>query len=229
MPGAANAVANRGHPTRDVAADFISRKLWAEFAGTPVPAGVLTDLRTVAVTNDFSIRPWLRALLTHPEFYTPEVRSGRVRTPVEYVVAALAATGHRSAVATPLWLMEGMGQRPLYPPNVSGWRHNAYWINAGAMARRTDAARSFMWRSMQGYWDGDGLIRLAGGTLSRSQIEDAYRDRPADLVDRFLELMRLDPEPAMRQALVDFSVASYRWERPDLIAMILVAPDFHLA
>ena len=75
------------------------------------------------VNADFAIKPWVRALLTHAEFYTSAVRAGRVRTPVEYVVAALAATGRRSADATPLWLMEGMGQRPLYPPNVSGWRH----------------------------------------------------------------------------------------------------------
>ncbi|MFP5489644.1 MAG: DUF1800 family protein [Acidimicrobiia bacterium] len=137
VPPGASIVANRGRPTREVAAEFITKKLWAEFAGTPIPTSVLTAGRQAAVNGDFAIRPWVRALLVHPEFYTSAVRAGRVRTPVEFVVACLVATGRRSRLATPTWLMDGMGQRPLYPPNVSGWKHNGYWVNASAMAART--------------------------------------------------------------------------------------------
>ncbi len=35
----------------------------------------------------FEIEPWVTAMLTHPEFYTDEVKAGRVRSPVELVVA----------------------------------------------------------------------------------------------------------------------------------------------
>lgn len=220
---------NAGRPTREVAAEFVSTKLWAEFAGTPIPPAVRSRLRQAALDHDFDIAPWVRALLLSPEFYAPDVVTGRVRTPVEYVVGALVATGQRSADGTPLWLMEGMGQRPLYPPNVSGWKHNGYWVNASAMAKRTDAARQFAWQSMRGYWNGDGLIHLSGGTISRAEIDGTYRDRPADLVDRFLELMHLDYSSNTRSALVAMSIAAERWERTDLLALILVAPDFHLA
>ena len=220
---------NAGRPTRAVAAEFISKKLWAEFAGTPIPPATLSYLRDVALANDFEIRPWLRALLLSDAFYASGVSSGRVRTPVEFVVAALVATGQRSDGGTPLWLMEGMGQRPLFPPNVSGWKHNGYWVNASAMAKRTDAARQFAWQAMRGYWNGDGLVHLTGGTISKDEIDGAYRDRPADLVDRYLELMDLSVSTPTRDALVSFSTASQRWERPDLLALILVAPDFHLA
>lgn len=231
VPAGASLVANRGRPTRDVAAEFITRKLWIEFAGTDIPSAVLAAGRQAAIDAAFEIRPWLRELLARPEFYSDAAKRGRVRTPVEYVVGCLVATGRRSAVATPLWLMDGMGQRPLYPPNVSGWKHNGYWVNASAMAARTETARSFVWRSMTGYWgDGDGLIHLANGTLSRAEIEQTtYKNDPAGVVDRMLELMGVQLAPTSRQALVTMSNECSRWERTDLLPLILIAPDFHVA
>ena len=160
VPSGASVVANRGRPTKEVAAEFLSKKLWIEFAGTDPPPDVIDAMREAAITNDFEITPWLQAMLTHAAFYATAVKRGLVRSPVEFIVAALVATGRRSNEATPLWLMQGMGQRPLFPPNVSGWKHNGYWVNASAMSKRTDTARSFAWRSMTGYWDGDGLIHL---------------------------------------------------------------------
>ena len=58
-----------------------------------------------------------------------------------------------------------MGQRPLYPPNVSGWKHNGYWVNASAMAQRTATAQSFGWRIMSGFWSGDVPRLLRGASL----------------------------------------------------------------
>ena len=79
--------------------------------------------------------------------------------------------------------MEGMGQRPLFPPNVSGWKHNGYWVNASAMAKRTETARSVAWRSMQGYWSGDGLMHLKNGTIARTDITETWRDEPLTVLD----------------------------------------------
>lgn len=230
VPGGASVVTNRGRPTKAVAAEFLTKKLWTEFAGTQIPSAVLSGVRDAAVAADFDIVPWLRDLLIRPEFYTDEVKRGLVRSPVEYVVACLVATGRRSAEATPIWLMDGMGQRPLYPPNVSGWKHNGYWVNASAMARRTETARSFVWRSMSGYWNGDGLIHLGNGTLSRTEIEQTtYRDDPDGLVDRMLALLGIQLSNGSRQALVTMSRQCSRWERTDLLPLILIAPDFHVA
>jgi uncharacterized protein (DUF1800 family) len=229
VPNGAKVVANRGRPTREVAAEFISKKLWIEFAGTSPPTAVITAMRDAAIANDFAIKPWLRTMLLRSEFYTNEVRSGLVRSPVEFVVAALAATGRRSAPATPIWHLEGMGQRPLYPPNVSGWKHNGYWVNASAMAKRTDTARTYAYRSMQGYWNGDGLIHLAAGTISRNEIENTYRNDPVGLLDRFLERMHLTLSSSTYAALRRYSEQSQWWERTDLLALILSAPDLHVA
>ena len=171
VPATATNVANRGRETRAVSAEFISRKLWLFFAGTTPPPAVIAALRDVAIANDFAITPWVRALLLRDEFYDAGVKQGLVRSPVDLTVALLVASGKRSEVATPLWLMEGMGQRPLFPPNVSGWRHNGYFVNASAMAKRTQAGQMFFWRLMETYWTdtgpGAGTITLPGGSLTR--------------------------------------------------------------
>lgn len=229
VPAGATVAANRGRATRDVAAEFISRKLWTEFAGTQPPAGVISAMRDAALAADFELMPWLRMMLTSSEFYTRQVKRGLVRSPVEFVVAALAATGRQSNDATPTWLMSGMGQRPLRPPNVSGWKHNSYWVNASAMSKRTETARRFAWRSMAGFWSGDGLIHLAGGTISRTELVEDYADRPVELLDRFLELMQVDLTDSSHQAISAMSQAMNRWERTELLAMILLAPEFHIA
>ena len=61
-----------GWAARDVAAEFLSKKLWTFFAGTAPSPTLVTHLRQVAVANgnDFNILPWVRGLLMHDEFYS---------------------------------------------------------------------------------------------------------------------------------------------------------------
>lgn len=224
---------NKGRPTRDVAAEFLSTKLWTFFAGTPIPSAVRAHLRTVALANDFALRPWVRALLLRDEFYTTEVKQGLVRSPVEYIVSLLVATGLRSAQATPAWLMEGMGQALLYPPNVAGWKHNGYYVSASAFDARVQAARQMMWRTLSGYWDPGGLMRFAGGTLSREEV--THRDanntgaQRRATVDRILALIRIEVGDTTRAALHQFADGTNKWELPGVIALIFLSPEMHTA
>jgi uncharacterized protein (DUF1800 family) len=229
VPAGATNVANRGRQTRLVAAEFISRKMWTFFAGTSPPSSVIAAMRDNAIVNDFSIKPWLKVMLTSSEFYAVDVKQGLVRSPVDTMVALLAATGLRATDTVPIWLMEGMGQQPLFPPNVSGWKHNGYYVNASAMAQRAACAQSFGWRTMREYWEGDGLIHLAGGTISKTEIEFTYRTKPVELVDRILSLMQITLSATSRNALLTYSSNSQWWERQQLIFLALMAPEFHVA
>jgi uncharacterized protein (DUF1800 family) len=238
VPHTASNVANRGRSTRDVAAEFLSRKLWTSFAtDTPPPSDVLAEMRTALTSNGFAVRPWVTALLTHPAFYADTVRNGLVRSPVEYVVALLAATGLRSRVANVAWLMESMGQRLLYPPNVSGWRPNGYWVNASAMEGRARTAQSFAWSCMRNYWDdGDGPVTLAGGSILRSEIT-ARSPWPhyvpvltsAALVQRLLDLMHVRLPSSTVDEVVRYADGATVWERNNALLLLLLAPEMHLA
>jgi uncharacterized protein (DUF1800 family) len=224
---------NAGRPTRDVAAEFLSRKLWTFFAGTPIPTPVLDHLRGIAVAQDFAIRPWLRALLLREEFYSTAAKQGLVRSPVDYIVALLAATGLPSDQATPTWLMQGMGQALLYPPNVSGWKHNGYYISASAFDARVQAARQMMWRVLSGYWDEGGEMTLVGGTLSRAEItangsNETGPERRAT-IDQIIDLMQIDIGDTTRAALHQFADQSNKWELPQVVALIFMSPEMHVA
>jgi uncharacterized protein (DUF1800 family) len=227
---------NAGRSTADVAAEFLSRKLWTFFAGTTPSPGLIEHLRQVAVGSNFEIRPWVRALLVHDEFYTTATKQGLVRSPVDLVVALLVATGRRSESATPLWLMDGMGQQPQFPPNVSGWRHNGYFVNASAMAQRTSCAQMFYWNVMRTYWQSSGAnagqIVLPGGTFTRAQITgEGPLDPtpPTQLVDSLLDAMRLAVTDTTRNALYTFAQSVNQWERTDVILLMFMTPEMHTA
>jgi uncharacterized protein (DUF1800 family) len=235
--GAAN-VANRSRSTRDVAAEFLSRKLWTSFAtDTPPSTGVVTAMRGALVGSDFSIGPWVTAMLTHPDFYTDSVKQGLVRTPVEFIVALLNATGRRSRDADTTWLMESMGQRLLYPPNVSGWRPNGYWVNASAMGGRARTVQHMAWSASRDYWNGDdGPITLAGGSIMRSEIT-AHKGWPdyvpvlsnAEMVARLLDLMRLRLSPTATAEIVRYAEGVTVWERNNALGLIMLVPEMQMA
>jgi uncharacterized protein (DUF1800 family) len=225
--GAAN-VGNRGRPTREVAAEFLSRKLWRFFAGSEPSDAVVAALRDAAIASGFNVRVWMRALLLRPEFYSNEVKNGLVRSPVDLMVTYLYATGLRAKTVVPLWWLEGMGQRPLVPPDVSGWKNNGYFVNASAMANRALAARFFMWSTMLGFWSGDGLIHLGGGAISRAEVE-SYAARPDDFVDLLLSRMRITATAASRALLCDHARSVQWWDRTEIVGLALLLPEVHVA
>lgn len=223
VPPAANV--NAGRATRDVAAEFVSRKLWHFFAGTHPSNGALNLLATTARDNDFQLRPWLRRLLTLPEFYFAAVRQGLLRAPVDYVVALLSASGLRSDPGTPWWLLEGMGQRLLFPPNVAGWGFNGYFLNTSAFGQRAAAARHVAYYVNADYWDGAGM-RLGRGTLSRAEVMATPR---AELVGRITELMGITLGATSRAALDEFANNARADELHDLVELIFVTPEMSVA
>jgi uncharacterized protein (DUF1800 family) len=236
VPAGADNVANRGRPTREVAAEFLSRKLWNSFATDgPVPADVLTAMRGALLSGDFAVAPWVTAMLTHPGFYTDTVKQGLVRTPVEYAVALLYSTGKTSEFVNPLWLMGTMGQELLYPPNVSGWRPNGYWVNASAMEGRARLAQTFAWACMRTYWQsgGAGVMSMRNGSLTNTQVTQNANGVPTlsnaayiDLLEAYLGL-RLTT--ATKAELVRYANGATVWERSDALFLMMNVPEMHLA
>ena len=236
VPDDAAVVANRGRPTREVAAEFLSRKLWGDFAG-PNPSPDMVDrLRDALLASDFAARPWVRSMLTADEFYGDAVKEGLVRQPVDWIVSVLVALGANAADAVPMWLQESTGQHLLYPPNVSGWRTNGYFVNPSAMNGRAGVCQSFAWHASETYWrdDGTGYLQLARGRLTQQELVEQDADRVETMtnpqvVDRVLALMDLTIRPATRQRIIAHLDAGNRWERDTVLLAVLLAPDMHVA
>ncbi|MGB3736073.1 MAG: DUF1800 family protein [Ilumatobacter sp.] len=246
----AGAEINRGAATRDVAADFLSKKLWQEFgeaASRGVPSGVAGAMRSALVGSNFGIRPWVAAMLNHDDFYSAATKGGLVRQPIDYVVALLVATGLRAEDGAQTWLMERTGQRPLYPPNVSGWKPNGYWVNASAMGARQEMANGLQWRLQRDTWEGEnGYMDIGRDSvrITKTEVNGLWKNgtytepMPRDqLVDRLTLGLQLNVTSDVRTRILDhLAYLDSRpvddvgpWQRLDALFLLLSAPEMHIA
>jgi hypothetical protein len=89
------------------------------------------------VASGYEIAPVLRSLFRSRAFYGPDVMHAQIKSPVEFVVAAVRHLG----VADPDWsrlamLTANAGQRLFFPPTVKGWDGGKAWINAATVFTR---------------------------------------------------------------------------------------------
>jgi len=201
------------------ACQFLSKKLWENFA-YQAPSNVLVnELANVLLANDFAIKPWVRAMLMHDEFYSQTAMQGLVKSPVDYIVSLFHHTGYRGAQLNPQWYMESMGQQPFAPPNVAGWKTNAYWVNTSVFSARAEFARGVTWRLRQNNNNSVGTGRT-----------------PAQAVDFTAAMFGLNLGTVTRDALINY-VTTQRveepwsgwWESTNLLTMTMMTPEFHVA
>jgi uncharacterized protein (DUF1800 family) len=222
---------NAGTPSRVVAARFLSTKLWKAFASEHPTTAVVHTLADVLVAHDFDVRPWLAALLEHPEFRSPTSRTGLVRTPTELIVHLLYHSGVRAADAHPEWYADGMGQALFHPPNVSGWKTNGYWVNTSAIASRAAFADRIRWLLLAGRSSGRPLA-LRAGSWTYAELDGRTG---ASLVDLFASAFDLPLSTATRDALVAWTAGEVRtwgidwWRTPNALLLTMVAPEVGVA
>jgi len=198
---------------------FLTRKLWTYLAHEAPSATVVDAVAQVLFDNDMEIRPWVRALLLRDEFYSPTAKQGLVRSPVEFVVAVQYHTGLRGADVHPEWTLDGMGQVPFAPPNVAGWKSNAYWTSASQFATRADFARGVTW------------------DLRADGANDVGRGRtPAQAVDHVAGMFGVTLSAVSRDALLSYVQVQRShepwvgwWESTNLLTMAMLLPEFHVA
>ena len=130
------------HPST---ARFIATKLARRFVSDTPPAALVDRMAARFRETDGDLREVMRTLLTSPEFLSPDAYRAKVKTPFEFVVSAVRATGTEVQDATPLVrAMQQLGM-PLYmcqPP--TGYKDTAdAWVNTGALVGRMNFASSW--------------------------------------------------------------------------------------
>ncbi len=204
-------------PKRDIVARFIATKLWSFLAYPDPEPAVIDTVAAAFAASGMEIRPLVKAILLHPQFRSDRARNSLVRSPIEYVVAAMRITGLPCEVTHPEWTLRTMGQEPFFPPNVSGWKQNHYWITSSALWAKAKFASTVRWR-----------------LYHQDELLDSSARTPAAAVDAALGRFGItDPTPATRNALIDYVVderAHTRWaERAGLLFLPLLTPEFQLA
>ena len=143
------------HPST---ARFIATKLARRFISDNPPQAVIDRAAERFRKTDGDLREVTRTILLSPEFLSPDVYDAKAKTPLEFVVSALRASGTDVGDARPfVRMLQEMGM-PLYqcqPP--TGYKDTAdTWINTGALVARMNAAMRLS--------DGDRTLALRLGS-----------------------------------------------------------------
>jgi len=119
----------------------VSAKLCARLVADEPPDGCVDAAVAAWQKTHGDIRAVLRAIVTSPDFWTPQVVRAKVKTPFEFVVSAVRAAGVEPDDTPRLAQMVARLGEPLYQqPAPTGYAETeAHWVNSGALLARMNA------------------------------------------------------------------------------------------
>ncbi|MEZ5343871.1 MAG: DUF1800 domain-containing protein [Acidimicrobiales bacterium] len=207
-------------PKRELVAKFIATLVF-EFFAHPAPSdATVATLANAFIASDWNIAALVRAVFMHADFRSPTARNGLLRSPFEFVVAALRHSGLTSAQVNPEWQLRVMGQEAYGPPNVAGWGQNDYWLTSASTWAKTYFASAIRWQSYSA--ETFSTIRnlsAAAATTYALEFFGIYNPS-AKTLDAIYQAVRQERE------LVPYS----SWtERAALLFLPLSTPEFQLA
>ena len=143
-------------------AHFISLKLAQRFVADDPPTALVDRMAKTFEKKKGDIREVLSTMFHSPEFWAENAYRAKVKTPFEFVVSAVRATGTDVQDALPLTgQLNNMGM-PLYgaqPPTGYSMKSEA-WVSSSALLNRMNFALNFTSGKMRGV--NVDLSRLAG-------------------------------------------------------------------
>jgi len=123
-------------------AHFISRKLAMRFVSDDPPPALVERMSKTFLKKNGDIREVLRTMFDSPEFWAPETYRAKVKTPFEFVVSAVRASGAQVDDARQLVGTLGNMGMPLYgmmPPTGYSMKAET-WVNSSALLARMNFA-----------------------------------------------------------------------------------------
>jgi uncharacterized protein (DUF1800 family) len=128
--------------TSPATAKFVSTKLAVRFVSDDPPPALVDRMTQSFLASDGDIKTVLRAMFESPEFWAPAAERSKVKTPEEFVVSAVRASG--ATVGNSLALVQALDKlgMPLYgmqTPNGYSWMSEP-WVSTGALVSRMNFA-----------------------------------------------------------------------------------------
>jgi uncharacterized protein (DUF1800 family) len=119
-------------------AKFVCGKLAMRFVSDDPPPVLVDRMAQTFLKKDGDIREVLKTMFSSPEFWSPETYRAKVKTPLEFVVSAVRATGADVSEAMPLAnQLQNMGMRPYSVQPPTGYSMKAStWVNSAALLDR---------------------------------------------------------------------------------------------
>src|SRR5580658_10013919 len=123
-------------------AHFISQKLAVRFVSDNPPPALVDRMTETFLKKDGDIREVLRTMFKSPEFWSPDAYRAKVKTPLEFVVSAVRASGAEVDDARTLaGTLNNMGMMPygMMPPTGYSMKAET-WVNSSALLGRMNFA-----------------------------------------------------------------------------------------
>jgi uncharacterized protein (DUF1800 family) len=187
-------------------AEFFVTRLWEYFCYDNPEPEVVDLLAAQLRAANYEVKPVIRTILLSRAFYSDRARGsnlrpngGVVKTPTEFAVGLIRATGIEPTFPTLRASLFNAGHLPTRPPNVNGWPKGELWASADGLVTRANLARDLIVARNHQNNNGmnlDGLLPPLG-----SRTDSAVVDRMASAFginmtiserNRYLEYLNSD-------------------------------------
>jgi uncharacterized protein (DUF1800 family) len=150
-------------------ARFISQKLAMRFVSDDPPPALVDRMTQTFLKKHGDIREVLRTMLKSPEFWAPEAYRAKVKTPLEFVVSAVRASGAQvEDTRALLGILNNMGMTlyGMQPPTGYSMKADA-WVNSSALLGRMNFALGLAGGKIRGV--SVDSVRLVSGAQDPQQ------------------------------------------------------------
>jgi uncharacterized protein (DUF1800 family) len=161
--------------TSPATAHHLSQQLAERFVSDTPPPALVDRMAKTYLRSDGDIRQVLRTLFTSPEFWSREAYRVKVKTPEEFVLSAVRATG--GEVNRPAIVLNAMGQlgMPFFgcqTPNGYSWAAGP-WVNSGDLLSRINIALALASHKLGTATDLDALMKIKGPDAATAAQKEA--------------------------------------------------------
>jgi uncharacterized protein (DUF1800 family) len=213
--------------TSPATAKFITTKLAVRFVSDDPPQSLVDKMSQSFLASGGDIKTVLRTMFEAPEFWAPAAERAKVKTPLEFVVSAVRASG--ATVNNSLSVVAALDKlgMPLYgmpTPNGYSWMSEP-WVSTGALVSRMNFALVLAGDKLPGVrTDWTKLLGLSSGATKAGSMEtaDGTLDPEVAAKEKKLELILLG------QPLSDKTRAAVLGQSNDQTAAMQAAKEFQI-
>jgi uncharacterized protein (DUF1800 family) len=232
------------HPST---AHFVCTKLARRFVSDDPPASLIDHMAQTWMATDGDIREVLRTLFKSREFWSGDAYRAKVKTPLEFVVSTVRATGADVTNSAPLaQTLNRMGMPPYGKDAPTGYKTDAdTWLSSDALLDRMNFALAYANGKVNGVkfdsahllatsvFEGSVLPKRSKGNKKNAPAGNAGEDRALAMIEDALLANDISPhsEQAIRSQLQDPKITGDALSDPMrslnvMTALVLGSPEF---
>jgi uncharacterized protein (DUF1800 family) len=164
------------HPNH---APYLCYSLWNYFHAAPPPQDAMQMMVANYRASGHLLAPVLQVILRHQRMWANLDAPDLVKPPIVFIASGLRMQNRYITSNAWSWILDGMGQVPFYPPNVSGWKQGPAFLNTNTVRAYWTAADYLIGNSIAdpGTQTPTGAVGGASTSLATPWFSDDTRTK----------------------------------------------------